>query len=77
MICYKDRTFCASEVEEHTCGREITPKEIEEAKELGLPIAYGNFCEEKVCEKCGGELSSKLVGDESYDYCTDCNHVTH
>lgn len=25
------------------------------------------------CEKCGGELGVRMVGDESYDYCSDCN----
>lgn len=44
MICYKDKTFCGSEVENHTCGREITEQELNQAKEIGLPIAYGNFC---------------------------------
>lgn len=47
MICYRDRTFCSSKTEEHTCGREITPEEIKHAEELGLPIAYGDFCEPK------------------------------
>jgi len=46
MMCYKDRTFCASEVKEHTCGREITKEELEDAKKTGLPIAWGKFCEE-------------------------------
>ena len=27
------------------------------------------------CEKCGGELGSKIVGDESYNYCSDCNWI--
>lgn len=27
MICYKDRTYCSSEVEEHTCGREFTKED--------------------------------------------------
>lgn len=45
-MCYKDRTFCASEVKEHTCGREITEEELKHAKEIGLPIAWGKFCEE-------------------------------
>ena len=31
----------------------------------------------KDCEKCGGETATKLVGDESYDYCVDCNWVTN
>lgn len=29
------------------------------------------------CERCGGETGSRLVGDESYNYCKDCNWVTH
>lgn len=33
--------------------------------------------EEEVCEKCGGELSVKFVGDESYNWCSDCDWVTH
>lgn len=32
--------------------------------------------ETKECEKCGGELGTKLVGDESYDYCKECNWIT-
>jgi len=44
MICYEDRTFCNSNVDKHTCGREITEGERRHAEELGLPIAYGNFC---------------------------------
>jgi hypothetical protein len=44
MICYKDRTFCASEVEKHTCERELTEEDKKHAEELGLPIAFGEFC---------------------------------
>jgi len=44
MICYKDKTFCASEVEVHTCGRELTWEDKKRAEEIGLPIAYGDFC---------------------------------
>ncbi len=46
MICYKDTTFCASEVKKHTCNRELIKEEKDKAEELGLPIAYGKFCEE-------------------------------
>lgn len=46
MICYKDKTFCASEVKEHTCGRELTDEDNKHAEEIGLPIAYSKFCEE-------------------------------
>ena len=44
MICYKDKAFCASEVTEHTCRREITKEELEHAHKIGIPIAYGDFC---------------------------------
>ena len=27
--------------------------------------------EYKECAKCGGELASKLIGDEIYDMCVD------
>lgn len=47
MIHYKDRAFCASDVEKHTCGRELTKEDEERAVEMGLPIAWGNFCEEQ------------------------------
>lgn len=45
-MTYKDRTFCASNVKEHTCGRELTDEMREEAIELGLPISWSYFCEE-------------------------------
>ena len=48
--------------------------------QLNDNIKKANIIEElhlKDCEKCGGESSSKTVGDESYDYCDDCNWVTH
>lgn len=51
MICYKDRTFCMSDVKEHTCGRELTEKDKKQAEKIGLPIAYGKFCEENKNEK--------------------------
>lgn len=44
MMCYKDRSFCSSQVEIHTCGREITKAQLEEAQELELSICYGSFC---------------------------------
>lgn len=44
MITYKDKTFCADEVEIHTCGRELTEEDKKHAEEIGLPIAYGSFC---------------------------------
>ena len=36
------------------------------------------MCSECVgCEKCGGELGTRLIGDEGYDFCKDCNFITH
>lgn len=46
MICYKDRTFCASKVKNHTCGRELTAEDKKNAEKIGLPVAYGEFCKE-------------------------------
>lgn len=31
--------------------------------------------EENACEKCGGELKVKLIGDESYDKCVNCGRI--
>ena len=46
MITYKDKTFCASEVKEHTCGRELTEEDKKKAIKIGLPVSYGKFCED-------------------------------
>jgi len=27
------------------------------------------------CEKCGGEMSPRIAGDESYNRCPDCGHI--
>lgn len=43
MICYKDKTFCASK-EHKGCGRVLTEEEKRHAKEVGLPIASAWFC---------------------------------
>ncbi len=32
---------------------------------------------EKQCEKCGGELGSKTIEDETFDYCEDCKWLTN
>jgi peroxiredoxin len=45
-MSYRDRTFCASEVEKHSCGRELSETEQVLAVRAGLPIAWGRFCEE-------------------------------
>jgi len=47
MLCYKDKTFCASDVKNHTCSRELTEEDKKRAQKLGLCIAWGKFCEIK------------------------------
>ncbi len=46
MICYKDRTFCASPNCENKCGRKPTKEDLERANALGLPMSFGYFCSE-------------------------------
>ena len=54
-MCYKDETFCMSDVKEHTCGREFTKEEAKKAEEWwggdDYPLSLGKFCEEKVDKK--------------------------
>lgn len=59
MLCYKDRTFCADEVETHTCGRELTEEDKKRAEELGLPIAYGSFCKQEELLELDGKYGNK------------------
>lgn len=33
--------------------------------------------EDGECIYCGGELGNRLVGDESYNWCSDCNRATN
>jgi len=35
------------------------------------------LAEYSVCEKCGGETSSGLVGDETFNKCSSCGWITH
>lgn len=46
MMCYRDKTFCASPNCKNECGRKITDKQRDEAEKVGLPIAWGYFCGE-------------------------------
>ena len=29
------------------------------------------------CEKCGEKTETKTIGDETYDYCEDCDWITN
>ena len=55
MICYRDRTFCCSKVEKHTCGREFTEEDAINAKKWwgseDYPVAYGEFCKEEISKE--------------------------
>jgi hypothetical protein len=48
MICYRDRSYCASSACTNKCGRKITDTEREEAIKTDMPIAWGYFCEEQI-----------------------------
>ncbi len=30
---------------------------------------------QQICEKCGGETGSRMIGDESYEKCGDCGWI--
>jgi len=44
MLCYKDKTFCASPNCENECGRKMKDEEHYQADSLEIPIAWGYFC---------------------------------
>lgn len=51
MIGYRDRTYCGSDVEVHTCGREFTEQDAVDAERWwggkDYPVAYVKFCEDE------------------------------
>lgn len=61
MICYRDRTWCCSPVERHTCGREFTEDDRKKAIEWwggeGFPLAVAEFCKHDKGEDNGEELN--------------------
>lgn len=65
MICYRDRAWCCSEVEAHTCGREFTEKDRQDAiawwGSEDFPLAVTKFCEETLPTK-GDDDGNKAVG---------------
>lgn len=56
MMCYRDKTFCASPNCKNECGRKITDAQRGEAERLGLFISWGYFCGEP---EQGKERSTK------------------
>jgi hypothetical protein len=46
MMAYRDTTFCASPNCKNDCGRQISTKDHEIAKEHAIAVCYGYFCGE-------------------------------
>jgi hypothetical protein len=46
MLCFNDRTYCASPNCENACGRKMTPRDIELAKKSPFPVSWSMFCGE-------------------------------
>lgn len=46
MICFRDRTYCASPNCVNLCGRQLTPEVREAAESAGMMVAVGYFCGE-------------------------------
>ena len=52
MMCFKDKTFCASPNCKNECGRKMTPELEDELKRANmpdkwdgmLPVSYNYFC---------------------------------
>lgn len=51
MICFMDRSFCASVGCKNDCGRKMSDELREKARLSGLPVSWGYFCEDKQMEK--------------------------
>lgn len=43
MLCYKDRTFCASDCTDRDCYRHANPDDMKKAEALNLPVAWADF----------------------------------
>lgn len=74
MICYKDQTYCGSNVEKHTCDREFTEQDTKDAEiwwgGKDYPVAFGNFCDIKdpfTDEEVAGEQK-----EQEKNTCTSC-----
>jgi hypothetical protein len=44
MLCFNDRTYCASPDCENACGRKMSARDIEIAKKSLFPVAWSMFC---------------------------------
>lgn len=73
MIGYKDRTYCGSDVEVHTCGREFTEQDAINAEKWwggkDYPVAYSEFCKE-----AGNTQQDHIV--DVHEMVTDINQAS-
>ena len=51
-MCCRDKTYCGSKVEKHTCGREFTKQDEIEAEAWwggeDYPLALSDYCSEEI-----------------------------
>lgn len=46
MLCFQDRSFCASPNCVNKCERRLTDELAKQAMLVDLPVCYGYFCDE-------------------------------
>lgn len=46
MLCFNDRTYCASPNCQNECGRKMTDDEKDKAMTSAFPVSWGFFCGE-------------------------------
>lgn len=63
MICYADKTFCASQNCKNECGRAINELQRMDARIKNMPISWGYFCGEPDIDPfaCEHQWDGKLI----------------
>lgn len=60
MMCYRDRTYCASPKCKNACGRQFTPQDHASAVKWwggeDYPVSVSDFCDEEGNLNNGGDL---------------------
>lgn len=57
MLCYKDKTFCASPNCKNECNRKMSIGEIADLIGNDMPIAWGYFCGEPTTRSSENDIS--------------------
>ena len=60
-MTYKDRTFCASKTDNHTCGREMSDIDKTIVEMTGELVAYAKFCEEEKLDIIGEAIKESIT----------------